>query len=281
VKRQQKVLAVLAAGCVLAAVLPTSAVRAQAPTPSPTRGPGAHRIVVTGRGIVNAVPDRIAIVLVAVGTGATQAAAQQQREAAVQGVVRALSGVGIAPQAIATTRFAGPRGRQRPARSPRGQQPTAPGVPGYIAVARMSLTVNTPALATRVVAAATAGGMARMARVRAGLRDPSSYHAQALRLAVQHAQADAAAMASAAGVPTPQLVQMQELQSGRFRRGIGRRGAGAGRFGPRWQGGQGNGRFPRMAQQGRPRFGGMRFRGRTTVPQTVPVAAAVRAVYTF
>jgi uncharacterized protein len=282
VKPYRKIPAVLAACCVLAAVLPGSSVRAQAPPSGPAPGPGAHRIAVTGRGVVNAVPDRITIVLVAVGTGGSQATAQQQREAAVQGIVRALAGLGIAPQAVATTRFAGPGGRRGPVRSPRGPQPTSPGAPGYIAVARMALTVNMLALATRVVAAVTAGGVARVVRVRAGLRDPSSYHAQALRLAVQHAQADAAAMASAAGVPAPQLIQMQELQSGgHFHRGLGRSGAGARRFRPRWQSGQGTGGFPQTAQRGRPRFGRMRPRGAAAVPQTVPVTAIVRAVYSF
>jgi uncharacterized protein YggE len=276
-------LALLTLFLILAVGFPSSSVQAQAPAPGPR--PAAHRIVVTGRGVVNAVPDRVAIVLVAVGTGGTQAAAQQQREVAVQSTVRALAGLGIAPQTIATRRFAGPQRRPRPQRSPSGARPTPPAAPAFIAVARMALSVNTPTLATRVVAAATAGGAARVVRVRAGLRDPSTSHAQALRLAVQHAQADAAAMASAAGVPAPQLVQMEELGfGGSFRGGFGRRGAGGGRSTGRWQGGgwgRGKGRFPQMAQRGRPRFERMRRPGGVTVPQTVPVMAAVRAVYSF
>lgn len=257
--------AVFAACAVLTPVLPGPALLAQTPQPGIAPGPVRHEIVVTGRGSVSATPDRITIALVTGAVRPTLQEAQQQRDAAVAKIVHDVGALGVSQQSIETTTFVRPRRGERFSRERRspGSRRT-----GYAAIGRILVTVDSPALATRVVNAAAAAGSTRVARVRAGWRDPSSYHAQALKLAVERAEADAKTIANAAGVPTPHLAQIQEVQpSVQTRRPSGRRGAWTSRADAQLRG------------TARP----MRTRRSPVpvVPQSLPITATVRAVYTF
>jgi uncharacterized protein len=277
----ERSVAMLVAGLVLGGVLPAPAVHAQTSQPMLPAGPRPNQIVVTGRGSVDAVPDRLTISLVTQAIRPSQQDAQQQRDAAVQRIVRDVGALGVAQQDIVTTTSVHPQRGRPPAGQQPGQAPVAPAVAGYVAIGRIVVSVNSPALATRVVSAATAGGAARLVRVRAGVRDPSQYHTQALRLAVERAQADAMTIASAAGVSTPRLVQMQEIP-GPSRPGFGRRGP---RPSQGWSGQgirrPGPGGPHQAAERWRPHRSARRGRRPATIPQTIPVVVMVRAVYTF
>lgn len=216
----------------------------QAPSPVPG-GPPAIRertIVVTGDGSVDATPDHASVALSVIVQRPTAHEAQQQNAATMAQVVRAIIGAGIPQAAIKTTTVS-----LYPQRRP-DSGGTGP-IIGYQFVNRVVVTVDDISRVGQVIDAGVGAGANGVDSVEWGLRDTATYRAQALRIAVQNAQATANAIASAAGVSGLRLIRIEQA------------GAVVG---------------PRLA------VGVMQAAPATPVlPGTMPVNAEVRAVFAF
>lgn len=218
--------------------------------PGPVPGPGtslppmvaSNVIAVTGQGSVDATPDQATVGLGIQVMRPTAQEAQDQSNAAMDQVIRQVMALGIAREKIHTTTVS-----LFPVRR---SGPGTPEIAGYQAVNRITVTVDDLRLVGRVIDTAVGAGANSVDSLTFGLRDASSYRARALRLAVQNAQAAAAAIASAAGVLNLRVVRIEEVgQVVGVRFGIA---------------------APNMQGAATP-----------VEPGTVPVSAQVRAVYAF
>ena len=217
---------------------------AQAPSPMPSGSPVIRErtIVVTGDGSVDATPDRASVALSVIVQRPTAHEAQQQNAATMGQVVRAIVAAGIPPTAIKTTTVS-----LYPQRRP-DSGGTGP-IIGYQSVNRVLVTVDDIGRVGQVIDAGVGAGANGVDSVEWGLRDATAYRTQALRIAVQNAQATANAIASAAGVSGLRLLRIEQA------------GAVVG---------------PRLA------VGVMQAAPATPVlPGTMPVNAEVRAVFAF
>ncbi|HKX18343.1 MAG TPA: SIMPL domain-containing protein [bacterium] len=217
---------------------------AQAPNPVPGRPPAIRErtVVVTGDGSVDATPDRASVALSVIVQRPTAHEAQQQNAATMAQVVRAIVGAGIPQTAIRTTSVS-----LYPQRRP--DSGGAGPIVGYQFVNRVVVTVDDISRVGQVIDAGVGAGANGVDSVEWELRDATAYRAQALRLAVQNAQATASTIASAAGVSGLRLIRIEQA------------GAVVG---------------PRLA------VGVMQAAPATPVlPGTMPVNAEVRAVFAF
>jgi len=218
------------------AALPAASL-AQNPSPSGAGEGPARSIIVTGEGSVDATPDQARVALGVQSVRPTAQAAQDAGNAVMEQIVLKVTALGIPKEQIQTSRL-----DLTPQRKP-GSDGT---ITGYAATNRITVVVDDLRLTGRVVDAAVGAGANEVDSLSFGLKDPSPYRTRALRLAVQDAQATAAALASAAAVGPIHLVRLEELGS-----------SGA----PRLQ--------LAAAQQA------------TVLPGTVTVTASVSAVYAF
>jgi len=233
-------LLLVAVGCAGVAYSQT----AQAPMPGPGGPSGARErtIVVTGDGSVDATPDRATVALSVIVQRPTAQEAQQQSAATMSQVVRAIVAAGVPQTAIRTTTVS-----LYPQHRP-DSGGTGP-ITGYQSVNRVLVTLDDITRVGAVVDAGVGAGANGVDSVNWTLRDATAYRAQALRMAVQNAQATANAIASAAGISGLRLVRIEQ--------------AGA-VVGPR------------------PGFAVMQAAPATPVlPGTMPVSAEVRAVFAF
>ncbi len=172
------------------------------PGPGPTDLPvlAGHVIVVTGTGSVEAVPDRATIALGIGVTRPTAQEAQDQSNGIMEQIVRRVLALGIPREKIQSSTVG-----LFPQRRPGGLEIT-----GYEAINRVIVTVDDLSLTGRVVDVGVAAGATSVDSLQFGLRDPSPHRTRALRIAVQNAQATAAAIADAAGIGTFRLVRIEE-----------------------------------------------------------------------
>jgi uncharacterized protein YggE len=181
---------------------------AQAPVPAPAAPGGTARgrtIVVAGEGSVDATPDRATVSLSVVVQRPTAREAQQQNAATMAQVMRQVAAAGIPPSAIRTTAVSlFPQHRPQPGG---GEGP----ITGYEAVNRIVVTVDDISRIGQVIDAAVGGGANGVDGLEWSLRDAAAARAQALRIAVQNAQATANAIAAAAGVGGLRLVRIDEV----------------------------------------------------------------------
>ncbi|HEV2439031.1 MAG TPA: SIMPL domain-containing protein [bacterium] len=216
---------------------------APAPMPGPGGPPARERtIVVTGDGSVDATPDRATVALSVIVQRPTAQEAQQQSAATMAQVVSKIVAAGVPQTAIRTTTVS-LYPQHRPDQS--GQGP----ITGYQSVNRVVVTLDDITRVGQVIDAGVGAGANGVDSVNWTLRDATAYRTQALRLAVQNAQAAANAIASAAGVGGLRLLRIEQV------------GAIA---------------YPR------PGIGVMQAAPATPVlPGTMPVSVEVRAVYAF
>jgi uncharacterized protein YggE len=191
----------LAVGCAGVAYSQTS----QTPVPPPGAAPMARErtIVVTGSGSVDATPDRAMIGLSVIVQRPTAQEAQQQNAATMAQVVRQIVAAGI-PQTNIRTATVSLYPQRRPDSGGTGP------IIGYQAVNRVVVTVDDISRAGQVIDAGVGAGANGVDGVEWTVRDASSYRTQALRLAVQNAQATANAIASAAGVGGLRLLRIEQ-----------------------------------------------------------------------
>jgi uncharacterized protein len=226
---------VLALGCAGVAYSQPS------PASMPAR-PEQRTIVVTGDGTVEAVPDRAAITLAVTVVRPTAQDAQRQSAATMTQIVRQLLALGLPQSAIRTTTVS-----LVPQRRPQSEG-VGP-IVGYEADNRVAVTVDDISRAGQVIDTGVAAGANGVDSLNWELRDPSVPQAQALRIAVQNAQATASAIAAAAGVTGLRLIRIEEV---------------------------GATPVPRLG------FAVAQVAAATPVlPGTLPVSAHVRAVYAF
>lgn len=218
---------------------------AQGPaSPPPGRPPMTRErtIVVTGEGTVDAAPDRATVALSVTVLRPTAREAQQQSAAIMAQIVRAVVGAGIPQNAIRTSTVS-LFPQHRPDAGGAGP------IIGYQAVNRVDVTLDDIARVGQVIDAGVGAGADGVDSLNWSLRDATPYRAQALRMAVQNAQATADAIASAAGAGSIRLIRIEQTSAVAY---------------------------PRQAA-------GV-MQGATTtpvLPGTIPVNAEVRAVFAF
>lgn len=206
----------MAAGLILLAVGSAGVASSQTLPPVPG-GPVARdrTITVTGDGTVDATPDRASVSLSVIVQRPTAQEAQQQSAATMAQIVRAVVAAGIPQTAIRTSAVS-----LYPQRRP-DSGGTGP-ITGYQAVNRVVVTVDDITRVGQAVDAGVGAGANGVDSVSWTLRDATPYRTQALRLAVQSAQATANAIASAAGVGPLRLLRIEQVGAAVYPRvGIG------------------------------------------------------------
>jgi len=200
-------------------------------TNSSSQGTG---IWVTGQGVVYAVPD-VANLLMGVQVQAkTVSDALSQAAQAMNAVIGALKGKGVADQDIQTQGYnispvygqgvitvppvtVYPPTAPQPTAAPGVPTITLPGQPiivGYQVTNTASITVRNLANAGAIIdAGAQAGGDSiRIQSIYFSISDPSKYYSQARTLAVNDAKAKAQQLASASGVTLGSITYIAENQ---------------------------------------------------------------------
>ncbi|HLW48805.1 MAG TPA: SIMPL domain-containing protein [bacterium] len=180
---------------------------AQAP-PAPGGGPMVRErtIVVTGEGTVDVTPDRATVALSVIVQRPTARDAQQQSASTMAQIVRAIVAAGI-PQTEIRTSTVSLYPQHRPESGGTGP------IVGYQAVNRVVVTVDDISRVGQVIDAGVGAGADGVDSLNWSLRDPTASRAQALRIAVQNAQATANAIASAAGVGGVRLVRIEQTSA--------------------------------------------------------------------
>lgn len=183
---------------------PAGAAPASAPFPTPDGSsaflPG-QAIVVSGRGVAEAAPDRA---LVTVGTQVTRPTAQEAQGlagATMMQVLKQVTALGIPRERIQTVEI-----NLYPQR-----RPPSGDISGYQAVQRAVVTVDDLGLVGRVIDAAVASGANLLNGVSFTLKDPAAYRTRAFTAAVQDARSTANALAAAAGVTIMRVVRIEEM----------------------------------------------------------------------
>jgi uncharacterized protein len=178
------------------------------PSPAPSMTPVLRErtIAVTGEGSVEAIPDRATVALAVIVQRPTAREAQQQSAATMAQVVRAVVAAGIPQNAIRTSAVS-----LSPQRRPESGG-TGP-IVAYQAVNRVVVTVDDISRVGQVIDAGVGAGADGVDSLNWGLRDATAFRAQALRVAVQNAQATATAIASAAGVGNIRIVRIEETSA--------------------------------------------------------------------
>lgn len=192
--------AVALAGYATAGTPASTAAPPSTPADSPPTSPG-QRIIVTGRGVVEAAPDRA---IVTVGAQFTRATAQEAQEVAsmtMTQTLRQVMALGIPRERIQTVEI-----NLFPQR-----RPPAGEIVGYQAVQRARVTVDDLSLVVRILDAAVTAGANLLDGVAFTVHDPAASRTRAFAAAVQDARASANALAAAAGLATPRIVRIEEL----------------------------------------------------------------------
>jgi uncharacterized protein YggE len=178
------------------------------PSPAPGGMPMARErtIVVTGEGSVDATPDRATVALSVIVQRPTAREAQQQSAATMAQVVRAIVAAGI-PQTAIRTSTVSLYPQHRPEAGGAGP------IVGYQAVNRVVVTVDDISKVGQTIDAGVGAGADGVDSLTWSLRDATPARAQALRIAVQNAQATANAIASAAAVGNIRLVRIEQTSA--------------------------------------------------------------------
>lgn len=152
---------------------------------------------VSGQGMVTRQPDR-AVIMLAVESHATTAQdAAQTNARKMDAVHAALRKLGIVAPHVQTVSYGLQPDYQQP--DPRSPNPNTPRIVGYGAQNTVRVEVDSLTLVGPIIDATIAAGANRVDNLSWELRDPESARLEALRMAVEHAHAEADVVASAAG----------------------------------------------------------------------------------
>jgi uncharacterized protein len=189
-------------GCLLAAMLflgNASSTLAQ---------PHGPTLTVSGQGEVSAVPDEAVVRLGAVAQAARAADAQDQVNAAVQGLLKAIRALGIPEEKIATVElsiapvYSAQKGRD---------EKSEPVIVSYRASNVVRVKVEDLKILGSVVDAGLASGANRVEGITFGLKDDREHRRQALSLAAGDARSKAESIAKAMGL---KLVTVRSVSEG-------------------------------------------------------------------
>lgn len=153
-------------------------------------------IQVSATGTVAATPDQVTLSLAVETTAANAADAARENASKMQRITKALDGLGIPKDHIATTSY---DLQPQYARSRPEEQDKPPSITGYRASNMLQVTLDDVTLPGRVIDASIAAGANRVAGLSFGLKDPAPARLEALRRAMQSAQQQARVLADAAG----------------------------------------------------------------------------------
>jgi uncharacterized protein len=190
----------------LCAAADAGAVLAQQASPA-----AAQRVIrVVGVGEVNVTPDVAHLDLAVETLAPTARAAGEQNAAAMDRVIRALTGAGVARTDLGTRGYQlfpeyappepMPPGREMVQREPR--------IVGYRARNTLTVRVTDLARVGPVIDTALGAGANRMDGLRFALRDAEAAQNQAIRQATERARRTAETMAAAAGVALGEVVEI-------------------------------------------------------------------------
>lgn len=163
--------------------------------------PVGQTIVVLGRGVVEAAPDRALVTIGAQAIRPNAQEAQAQVSTTMTQVLQRVMALGIPRERIQTVEI-----NLFPQRRPQSGEIT-----GYQAVQRARVTVDDLSLVGRVLDAAVTGGANLLDGVSFTLRDAASYRTRAFAAAAQDARATANALAGAAGLTIARVVRIEEV----------------------------------------------------------------------
>ena len=165
------------------------AAAAASPAPQPAT------LTVSGEGSVTRPPDRVAVALRIESIAPQATRATTENTTVTNALHDALTKLGIAPAAIATTSYG-------ISYNPAPPQPDPHQVPryGYIVERTVTVTVDRTDLAGPIVDAGVAAGISGVSAVSFELRDPAASRRAALTAALADAQDQARTLAAAAGV---------------------------------------------------------------------------------
>ncbi len=204
----------IARSCAAVSTLSLLILVALAPWPSKAQGAAAtestggraRTIIVTGEGSVDATPDQASLTIGVQAVRPAAQAAQNACNAGINDVINRIMALGIPKERMRTSGV-----ELVPQRAP--GTGTGP-ITGYAASNRVTVVVDNLGMTGRVVDAAVSAGANEVEGPSFGLRDPSAQRTQALRLAVQNAQATATALAAAAGVGPIHLIRIELVEQG-------------------------------------------------------------------
>jgi uncharacterized protein len=163
--------------------------------------PAGQTIVVVGRGVVEAAPDRAFVTIGAQAIRPNAQDAQERVSSTMTQVLQRVSALGIPRERIQTVEI-----NLFPQRRPQSGEIT-----GYQAVQRARVTVDDLSLVGRVLDAAVGAGANLLDGVSFTLRDSASARARAFAAAAQDARATANALAGAAGLTVVRVVRIEEV----------------------------------------------------------------------
>jgi uncharacterized protein len=184
----------VAVSAIIAFLTPSAAVVAQQAGSCPCGNDATIQVSATGT--VTATPDQATLSLAVETTAANAADAVRENAGKMQRIMKALDGLGIPKDHVATTSYdVQPQyARQRPEDADK-----PPSITGYRASNMLQVTLDDVTLPGRVIDAGIAAGANRVAGLSFGLKDPAPTRLEALRQAMHSAQEQARAMAEAAG----------------------------------------------------------------------------------
>jgi uncharacterized protein YggE len=170
---------------------------AQTPEPIPF-------IQVSGQAEVKVRPDRAHLNLAVVTEAVAAAEAASQNATQMEAVIRALRAVGAAGFTVETWGYS---------LQPRYARNTSPDVPprivGYQATNNVRATADDVTVVGKLIDAGISAGANRVTSLHFEARNTDAARAEAVRLAVGKARAEAETMAAALGVPLGPVLEMQ------------------------------------------------------------------------
>jgi len=198
------VLAALGAALAITACVPAPGAAQERPQPQASPVPV---LVVSGNGESRATPDEARVRLGVTRQTASARDAQQAVNNVAQAILAAVTKMGVPKEDIQTSQLT-----LQPVYS-QGQPGMEPRIRAYQASNIITIRLTRLPMAGPVIDAGLEAGANRLDSLEFGLREDVAARSQALRLAVQEAQAKARVMADALGV---RLVRVLEISEGGF-----------------------------------------------------------------
>jgi hypothetical protein len=185
----------------LLSLLSTAAFAQQTPTP-----PAEPQVVVSGEGLVQAVPDRAWITIGAESRASSAREAQKRNTDAMTPVLNKLKGAGVPADAIRTVAYDVHYEWEFVNNRRVGK--------GYLARNTIEVRVDTIDRVGEYLEIAVGSGATSLGGIRFDLKDRAKLEREALRLAVADARTKAEAAASGAGRTIDRIVRIDEAGSG-------------------------------------------------------------------
>jgi uncharacterized protein YggE len=196
----------------LHALIALTFVASPAPAQSPPHELGPPTLTVDGQGEVAVKPDRAVVFLGATAQAANATDAQSQVNATMRAAIQAIRDTGVPEQLMRTSGLSlDPVYSEAARQGPGDPAEHWPKIVAYRANNTIQVRVDDLASVGEVIDAGINAGANQLQGISFELRDDTAQRAEALRRAVQSAQAKAEALAEAADV---QLSMVQRMHAG-------------------------------------------------------------------